>query len=164
MDFFVSLLLKNWKLVLLGTVISCLVGLLALQTTRLDSAKAELSEIQRVANEAQTQTEANLETIRNAIPVMVSQAQAGAVRNYCARHPDRCRPAVANPVPERVRPDSGSEATSSSGVDETCTYPIFARPTDELKDLIRECAATTALYNAWRELCTLNTQLCEVVK
>jgi hypothetical protein len=161
MDFFVSLLLKNWKLVLLGTVLSAgLLGVTILIHQR-DSARAELAETQRVAKEAQTQTEASYEILVTKIPVMVAQAEAGAVRNYCARHPTRCRPANPNPVPERVRPDSGGAFESTCGTYETSTNPIFTRP-DE--DLIRECAATTALYNAWRELCILNDKLCEVVK
>jgi hypothetical protein len=160
MDFFVSLLLKNWKLVLLGTVISCLVGLLALQTTRLDSAKAELAEIQRVANEAQTQTEANLETIQRAVPIMVEQAQTNAVRNYMDRHRSNKPDHVVCPVATGLRIPGGSGQVASA----TVTY----EPTGELvapdPEFIRACARDAGRLQLWQQLCTLNTQLCEVVK
>jgi hypothetical protein len=159
MTFFANLLMGNWRIVLIGTVIASLAGFSWLQTTRLKSAHAELAEIRSVAEAAQNQTEANLETIRSAIPVMVEQAREGAVRSYCNRHPTYCTSNAGSYVPPRVWTDGCSQTPSASGVDAPSTYTV---PTGPDQEFIRECAETTALYNAWRELCLLNDKLCEV--
>jgi hypothetical protein len=160
MDFFVSLLLKNWRLVLLGTVIASLAAFSWLQTSRLKSALEELSLIEVTANAAQAQTEANLETIQRAVPIMVEQAQTNAVRNYMDRHRSNKPDHVVCPVATGLRIPGGSGQVASA----TVTY----EPTGELvapdPEFIRACARDAGRLQLWQQLCTLNTQLCEVVK
>jgi hypothetical protein len=151
-------LLRHWKTVLIATVITSLAGSLWFQTNRLDAAKTELAEIQRVSNEATQQTEANLDHIRTQIPVMVAQAESNAVRNYISRYGTRRVNHADRPATERVRSQDGdSQAASPARVDAAC--PDAMAPD---ADFIKQCAATTALFNAWRKLCEVNPLTCEI--
>ena len=162
MTYFVELLMKNWKIALIAMAIASCLAFSWLQTTRLNAAKAELAEIQSVADAAQTQTEANLEHLQKVIPLMVDQAKEGAVRAYCNRHPSRCRNHIDRPAPVGLRPQGcDGQAPSTINFDAAGTDPIpFGLDTE----LIEQCAHTTALYNAWREVCARNPALCEVKK
>jgi hypothetical protein len=159
MNFFVELLMRNWKTVLIATVIASCLGFSWLQTTRLNSAKAELAEIQRVSDEATQQTEANLETIRQAIPAMVETAQRNAVANFTARYGIPSNRCVACPVANGMRQNGDGQAASAARVDATSTDAVVSGANLEF---VQQCAETTALYNAWRELCRTNTLTCEV--
>jgi hypothetical protein len=158
MDFFVGLLLKNWKLVLLGTALSA--ALLAVKTLihQRDTVRAELAEIQRVATEAKEQAEKNLETIQRAVPVMVAQVKQYAERNYCDRYPDRCVHPKCSPVSVGLRlPNSGGQVASP-----TIAYEPAGERLAPDAEFIEACARDAGRLQLWQQLCRLDTQLCEV--
>ena len=160
MTFFVNLLMSEWKSCLIGTVIALLAGSLWFQTNRLDAAKKELAEIQRVANEAQQQTEANLETIRSKIPVMVEQAQSNAISNYRKRYSNLPATGCVPAVPSGVRPEGGDgQAASATVADEPTGESLAPDP-----EFIKACARDAGRLMLWQDLCKLNDKLCEVVE
>jgi hypothetical protein len=160
MTFFVSLLMRNWMLVCVATATLSLATFSWLQTSRLKSAQETLAEIQRVATEAQTQTEANLETIRQAVPLMVDAASKNAVSNYRKRYSNLPATGCVPAVPSGVRPEGGDSAPPSAGGP--------ANPSGECvapdPEFIKACARDAGRLMLWIELCKLNPLTCQVVE
>jgi hypothetical protein len=159
-DFLLGVLTRNWKTALIATAIASCLGLLWFQASRLDAAKKELAQIEATAKAAQQQTEANLETIRQAVPLMVDAAQTNAVRNYLARHratqPNNagCNVSVGlRPEGSDGAPASTSEPAHPSG---ECVAPD--------PEFIKACARDAGRLMLWIELCKLNPLTCQVVE
>lgn len=125
-----------------------------------DDLRAEIARRDQIAAEANTQAENNLEHIRTQIPVMVEQAQANAVENYRARYGNRGRTCPDPVVIHGMQPQAWSDgqAQGASGTDARSANTMA----DPAIEFAQQCAATTALYNAWRELCRSNPLTCEV--
>jgi hypothetical protein len=156
MTFFADL--KNLIIVSAGTLIILLVGSLWWQTSRLNSAKDQLAEIQRVADEATQQSEANYETIRRAVPAMVEIAQENAVRNYARRYGARKPNPADCPVPAGVQHQScDSQAPSATVADDACGEPVAPDP-----EFIQACARDAGRLDLWIATCRNNPLLCEV--
>jgi len=158
MTYFVELLMKNWKLVCVGILIASCLAFSWLQTSRLNSAKEQLAEIQRVSDEATQQSEANYETIRRAVPAMVEIAQENAVRNYARRYGARKPNPADCPVPAGVQHQScDSQAPSATVADDACGEPVAPDP-----EFIQACARDAGRLDLWIATCRNNPLLCEV--
>jgi hypothetical protein len=160
MTYFVSLLMSEWKKFLIATVILSLVAFSWLQTNRLKSAQETLAQIKATAQAAQNQTEKNLETIRQAVPLMVDAASKNAVSNYRKRYSNLPATGCVLAVPGGVRPEGGDSAPASTSE--------LAHPSGERMALdpefIQACARDAGRLMLWIELCKLNPLTCQVVE
>lgn len=150
----IAVCLANWRLLLIGT----LATLTVIQTARLDATKADLRTLEaqqesarQETTKAQAQSDATIERLRTAIPVMVDQAQINALANFQKRRGnDRSAGADCVPAHGLLRADSGAAAAQTGGAaGADATEPD--RVADPALELAQQCGATTALYNAWRQ-------------
>ena len=83
-----TLLLNNWRELLIASLISGLVLMTSMwqtATAQRDARIAEIEAMQTVATQYKNQSEHNARVINDAIPIMVEQAQKTAVANYKKR-------------------------------------------------------------------------------
>ena len=137
-----TLLKEHWQ----GAVLALVIAFAAVQSMRLDSTKKDLAILEakvevanKVAAEYQETTEKNLDTLQQAIPVMVTQASNNAVANYKKRYGNiACGIRTNGLLPSANPTDHPESSDVTSG------------------EFISACARDAARLNLWVEWATLN--------
>lgn len=132
-------------------LIAILLGCIGIQTWRLDSAQEALSKISQTAETYQTQTDKNLEVLRESIPIMVDKARDNAVNTYVKRYGDAGCNHDSGDLPNRVLPSSYGETNGSSGANETTGKQLACTT-----EFIASCAADAQTIIEWQRWVKLN--------
>jgi hypothetical protein len=137
-------------------LIVILFGCIGIQTWRLDSAQKDLASLKSSAQSYQTQTDKNLEVLRESIPIMVDKARDNAVSAYVKRYGDAGCNNVPSNLSNGVLPSSHGETSSSSGVNETTIKQLACT-----SEFIANCAAdaqTVIEFQRWVRLNNLEVK------
>ena len=147
-----ELILRFWRELLIAT----LLGLLSLQTYRLNSAQKELESHKLIGKIATQQAEKNLEHLQASIPVMVEQVKTRAWANAKSKY-GTCN------VAGGIRTD-GLLPPFGSGKDAGNPRDDGTQPQRVAVDqaFIDNCALDAGFRDKWVETCRANPQLCEI--
>ena len=142
-----TLLKEHWQ----GAVLALVIAFAAVQSMRLKSTQKDLAGLQakvevanKIAEEYQETTEKNLDTLQQAIPVMVTQASNNAVANYKKRYGNIACGVRTN----GLLPSSGTTTANPTNRPESSDVPSG--------EFISACARDAARLNLWVEWATLN--------
>lgn len=135
-------LVRFWRELLIGL----LLGLLSLQTVRLNSANHELELIKTRTEVAKEQSNATIEKLRESIPAMVSTAQTNAIANYRAKFGTgnaACGIRISGVLPY----SDGSETGRTTGTPE----PHQPEPMACDTATIEAAAVDAVMLEAWKD-------------